>query len=284
MPNKTLSLKLACIALSAGLLTFPSLSVAQDLENKSDKDIAAEAAKELANPNTALAALNFKFQYNSGYEQGGDSFTTLFQPALPFPLENGDKVIFRPAIPFISNNLEGGSGNATHSGVGDIAFDLAYAPKLDNGNIAAFGVFAQLPTGSEEFSADQFAIGPEIMLGKATQEHVFGAFPSHLWGVTNGIEGSEDINKTSLQLFYVKIIGGGWTLGSSPMMSYDWNNDQAEIPINVNVSKTVVMGGKPWKLGFEANYYVEKDEKTRPDFMIGFNVSPVVNNALADLF
>ncbi|MGF1719171.1 transporter [Vibrio kyushuensis] len=282
MTIKTFSLKLACFALSTGLLALPSTSMAQDA--KTNEDIAAEAAKELANPNTALAALNFKFQYNSGYEQGGDSFTTLFQPALPFPLDNGDKVIFRPAIPLISNNLDGQAGNSSSSGVGDIAFDLAYAPKLDNGNIAAFGVFAQLPTGSEEFSADQFAIGPEIMLGKATQEHVFGAFPSHLWGVTNGIEGTEDINKTSLQLFYVKILGRGWTLGSSPMMAYDWNTDQAEIPINVNVSKTVVMGGKPWKFGLEANYYLEKDEKTRPDFMIGINISPVVNNALADLF
>ncbi len=43
------------------------------------------------------------------------------------------------------------------------------------------------------------------------------------------------------------------------------------------------MGGRPWKLGVEANYYIENDDK-RPDFMIGFNVTPVVKNHLADLF
>lgn len=50
----------------------------------------------------------------------------------------------------------------------------------------------------------------------------------------------------------------------------------------MSVTKTIVMGGRPWKLGLEANYYVEKAEN-RPDFMLGFNVSPVVENQLANL-
>ncbi|MCZ8489382.1 hypothetical protein O9992_26610 [Vibrio lentus] len=33
------------------------------------------------------------------------------------------------------------------------------------------------------------------------------------------------------------------------------------------------MNGRPWKFGIEANYYIEKDEKTRPDFMLSFNIS-----------
>ncbi len=48
------------------------------------------------------------------------------------------------------------------SGVSDISFDLAYAPKMEGGTIAAFGVFP-LPTGSSELTADQFAVGPEFM-------------------------------------------------------------------------------------------------------------------------
>ncbi|MCZ8499619.1 hypothetical protein O9929_23905 [Vibrio lentus] len=44
------------------------------------------------------------------------------------------------------------------------------------------------------------------------------------------------------------------------------------------------MNGRPWKFGIEANYYIEKDEKARPDFMLSFNISPVVENKLASLF
>ncbi len=67
---------------------------------------AEETARELANPNTALASLTFKNIYTAytGNLPGADGesgFTTLFQPSLPFPLENGAKIIFRPAVPII---------------------------------------------------------------------------------------------------------------------------------------------------------------------------------------
>jgi hypothetical protein len=66
---------------------------------------AAEIAAELSNPNTALASLTFKnqFRWFEGDLPNADdqrSYTLLFQPALPFPLENGNKIIWHPAIPF----------------------------------------------------------------------------------------------------------------------------------------------------------------------------------------
>ena len=65
---------------------------------------ASELAAELSNPNTAVATLNFKNQYRSytGTLPGADdqsSYTLVIQPVLPFVLNNGDKIIFRPAIP-----------------------------------------------------------------------------------------------------------------------------------------------------------------------------------------
>ncbi|PMG82095.1 hypothetical protein BCU83_08205 [Vibrio breoganii] len=274
------------VALLSTLFALPVLSSEQDTDKKA---LADEAAKELANPNTALASLNFKFQYYSGYEGGGDSSTILFQPALPFPMDNGDKVIFRPALPYVINN-DVGNLNRDDSGFGDISFDLTYAPKAAPGNITAFGLIAQLPTGSSGFSSEQFAVGPEMLLGKASKERIFIFFPNHLWGVSNSsdkINGEhviEDINRTSVQIGWVELLGNGWTIASSPTMTYDWNTDQAEIPLNFQVSKTVIMGSRPWKIGLEANYYIEKDEKTRPDFMIGLNITPVVENKFAGLF
>ena len=75
--------------------------------NLNAEEMSAEAAaKELANPNTALASLNFKFQFRgfTGDVTGADDQSgslILFQPSMPFPVENGT-VLFRPAIPLIS--------------------------------------------------------------------------------------------------------------------------------------------------------------------------------------
>lgn len=240
---------------------------------------AQEVAKELANPNTSLASLNFKLQSFSGYQDGRETGTTLFQPSMPFNLENGDKVLFRPAIPLLTSR-DGQTGDTTR-GIGDISFDLAYAPSLSGGNLVAFGMFAQLPTGQDGYSSEQLAMGPEMLIGKITSNSVLGAFPNHLWSVSNSGD-QPDINRTSAQLFAIRMLGNGWAIGTSPTLSYDWTSDQAEIPLNLNVSKTTVLGGRPWKFGIEANYYLEKDERTRPDFMLGINITPVVTNKLAE--
>ena len=257
-----------------------SSSMAYAEDDVKEQSLAEKAAKELANPNTAYASLNIKLQHNGGYDGGGSSSTMVFQPTLPFPMEGGDKVIFRPAVSFIDNDLNANQ----ESGVSDISFDLAYAPKTAPGTIAAVGVIASLPTGSDGFSSEQYAVGPEFLVGKVSEQRVIGAFPNHLVGVAGDGVDEKRINKTSAQLFWVEMLGGGWTLGSSPTFTYDWTNDQAEIPLNLSVTKTTVIGGRPWKFGLEANYYLEKDEKTRPDFMIGFNITPVVENKLAGLF
>ncbi|MGY3571638.1 hypothetical protein [Vibrio paucivorans] len=263
------------------MLTLLASPVWAESEVINDKSLAEKAAKELANPNTAYASLNFKFQYNGGYKDGGSNFTTVFQPTLPFPLDGGDKIIFRPAVSAIDNDFNVGSVHMNQSGVSDISFDLAYAPNIAPDMIVAFGVIASLPTGSDELSSDQFAVGPEVLFGKLSSERVVGLFPNHLYGVAgSGIDEGKRINKTSSQLFWVEMLGGGWTLGTAPTISYDWNTNQAEIPLNISVTKTTVIGGRPWKFGLEANYYIEKDDKTRPDFMIGFNITPVVENQL----
>ena len=54
--------------------------------------------------------------------------------------------------------------------------------------------------------------------------------------------------------------------------------------MHLTVGKTVVLNGRPWKFAVEFNYYVEKPDAFGPDFMVSFNITPVVKNVLADLF
>lgn len=85
-------------------------------------------------------------------------------------------------------------------------------------------------------------------------------------------------------MFYTAIRGGGWTVGTGPSNTYDWKTEQWTVPLQINVGKTVILNGRPWKLGAEVNYYVEKADAFGPEWMFSFSAAPVVKNKLADWF
>jgi hypothetical protein len=250
---------------------------------------AEEIAAELSNPNTSLASLTLKTQFRwfEGDIPGADSqdsLTFLFQPSFPFPRENGDKVIFRPAFPIlvdqpIYNPAKGAFD--TKSGFGDIAFDLVYAPKSKGKEIVAVGLVSSLPVGASDLGTERLTLGPELLVGYASAEQVALFFPSHQWDV--GGSGELDISLTTIQLGYTYLPGGGWNVGTVPILTYDWEASQWTIPLNLNLGKTVSLAGKPWKLSVEANYYVDRSDALGPDWMIGFNVTPVVQNYLSTM-
>jgi hypothetical protein len=284
------------LSILAGLVSLASCPLyAQDsprvIEEQADQVKSAdELAKELANPNTPLASLNFKnqFRWFEGNLPGADGefgYTILAQPAFPFALSNGDQMFFRPALPIIIdqpmfNAAKGGFDS--ESGLGDIAFDLAYAPKADNGMLYAFGLISALPTATNDLGRDQWTLGPEFLIGKITNDYVIGLFPNHQWDVAGG--GDTSVNLTTIQLFGTLLPGGGWSVGTGPIMTYDCNREQWNIPVNLNIGKTVIWRETPWKLSVEVNYYVEKSDAFGAEWMVGLNFTPVVENVLANLF
>jgi len=251
---------------------------------------ADEIAAELANPNTSVATLTLKTQYRwftGDLPDAGSQSSPmlLFQPSFPFKLASGDMVLWRPALPLFIDQPVFDANTATFSGetgLGDFAFDLAYAPKLPGGWLIATGLITAWPTATNDLGTDRFTLGPELLIGKLSKTLVLGVFPNHQWDV--GGSGDADINLTTIQAFATFLPGGGWNIGSAPIMSYDWNSEQWTVPLQLNVGKTVMFGGRPWKLSFEINYYVEQPDPFGPDWMIGFNVAPVVKNGLASLF
>jgi len=279
--------KLSKLGLVACLIFSTTAAMAQEQSGKS----ADEIAKELANPNTPLASLNFKLQYRT-FEgdlpkaDDQESTTLLFQPVFPFPVANGDVVFFRPAIPLQFNQPVFHAGKMDfddESGLGDITFDLAYGRTTKTGLLWAAGIVSTVPTATEDtLGADRWTLGPEFLIGKLTKTYVVGAFPSHQWDV--GGSGDADISLTTIQLFISILPGGGWNVGTSPIMTYDWEGEEWTVPLNFNFGKTVIMGGRPWKLSMELNYYVEHPDTFGPEWFIGLNVTPVVENVMATWF
>jgi hypothetical protein len=289
--RKKFSIKNRLLRASALAIFVLHSGVASASEEGEAKPSMDEIAKELANPNTSVASLTFKAQFRTFEGDLGDadeqsSTTLLFQPALPFKRDDGSKIIWRPAVPFLVDQplFEGGSDWDEESGMGDISFDLAYAfapEKDDPGKLVAVGIFSSLPTGDDDLGfGETTTLGPELLYGRISKEKIWGLFPSHQWD----IDGDVDVSLTSLQIFYFRFGGGGMTYGSSPILVYDHEQDEATIPLNFTVSKTIAVGGRPWKIGAEINYYVEQPDAFGPEWMLSFSAAPVVKNVLAEWF
>ena len=78
--------------------------------------------------------------------------------------------------------------------------------------------------------------------------------------------------------------GGGWNVGTAPIMNYDWSLREWSIPINLTVEWTVKMGKPPVKLELEVNYNVEQYNAFGAKWMLGFNITPVVPNVIDNWF
>lgn len=252
---------------------------------------ADEVAAELSNPNTSVASLTLRNQFRwfeGDLPEADDqwSFMMLFQPALPFVLDNGDKVLWRPAVPLFFNKPVLDAATAEfdgEAGLGDIAFDLAHAPKIRPGLLFAYGLVTSLPTAtSKDLGTGQWTLGPEVLIGKLHPWGIYGLFPNHQWDVAGW--GDADINLTTITAFFSYLPGGGYNVGSAPIITYDWDNEQWTVPLQINAGKMVMFGGRPWKLSIELNYYVEKPDTFAPEWMLSLNVTPVVKNGLASWF
>jgi hypothetical protein len=268
---------------TCALLVCAGSAFGQEAETRS----ADEVARELSNPNTSLASMTFKNQLRlfGGDLPGADeqaSYTLLFQPVFPFARADGSKIIFRPAVPVLFGQpviQPETQGIDSKTGLGDIAFDLAYAFPPTGKMISAVGMIASLPTATGGLGTGRFSAGPEFLLGMVSPKNVALVFPNHQWDLFGW--GDVDVSLTTLQVIYVHLPGGGWNVGTAPIITYDWVREQWTVPLQVNVGKTVSFAGTPWKLSLEVNYFVERADALGNDWMIGFNVTPVLKNYLA---
>jgi len=262
---------------------------------------ADEVAKALANPNNDIARLTFKNQYRwyKGDLPGADdqsNYTTLFQPVFPFslsPTKSGAKqtIFLRPAIPISWNQPTpgavgpGGLAWDQTTAMGDWGFDFAYGHTAKSGFLWAAGMVGTLPFASDsELAGKQLRLGPEMVVAKIFKKGILGIFPSHQWDVYGWGDGkSNAYSTTQIQPILAWTPGGGWTIQSKGLYDYDWINKEWTVPLNLSVAKTVILSGRPWQFEVEVNYYVDQPDAFGPEWMVGFNVTPLVNNFIATM-
>jgi hypothetical protein len=262
---------------------------------------ADELAKELNNPNNDVAKLTFKNQYR--WYKGDlpdadkqDNYTLLFQPVFPFGLgqtEDHKSVFFvRPAFPFVFDQpvptVENGQFDWDEvSGMGDIVIDASYGRTYKTGALWLAGMVGTLPAATDDdIAGKQWRLGPEAVLGYIQKWGLLAVFPSHQWDIAGWGEGNDyDYSTTTIQTFAMFTPGGGWAIGTQPIMTYDWeakSDDRWTIPLNLYISKTVLLGKMPFKFDLDLNYYVEQPDAFGPEWMVGFNITPIVPNFISN--
>jgi len=247
---------------------------------------AAEIAAALSDPNTTLGTMNFQFDYidfqgDIPGASGADALRLLFQPSLPYALTKTTNLFVRPAIPVIFRQdvpQAGGGFSSEGIDLGDISFDASLARTLPGGFVVVGGLAGTLPTATEDsLGLDQWLLGPEGAVAMVRPWGVLGLLVSHQWDVAG--EDDYDTNVTAGQYFYAVNLGGGWQVNGSPTFSYNHegaSGNKWTFPLGAGISKTTIIGGRPWKFGLQYWYYVESPDTFGPDFQIRLSISPVV--------
>ncbi len=107
----------------------------------------------------------------------------------------------------------------------------------------------------------------------AFQKHgwTYGILANHVWSFA-GEDSRQDISSTFLQPFLSYQTKTHTTFGVNSESTYDWENEQWTVPLNLFVSQLVKMGKLPVSLQLGGRYYADKPSGG-PDWGMRFTMT-----------
>ena len=271
------------VALAMGLLVLPSLAsvaLAQTAapatppavrlpppEDATGEDDTA-LAKKLQNPIGDL--YSFPFQNNANFNAGphkGTQDILNIQPVIPIHITADWTVITRTILPLIWQPSYQPAHTAPF-GTGPTSFSAFLAPaNPSNGWLWGVGPVIQAPTISDKtLGSNVWGAGPTAVLVYMKGPWVAGALTNGIFsfGGTSGRGGTE-YTSFLVQPFANYNFGGGWYVGSSPVITATWpapENKAWTVPVGAQVGRVIKLGGKlPVNLSVGAYY-----NAIRPEF------------------
>jgi len=241
--------------------------------------IAAETQEELAkktnNPVANLISVPFQFDYdqNVGPARQGDKYQLTIKPVIPISIGTDWNLISRTLLPVINqDNVAPGSGN--QFGIGDTTQQFYFSPKAPSSGGWIWGVGPQflLRTGRDNLSANKWGAGPDAVFLKQENGWTYGALATHTWSFSG--TGQTNISATYVQPFLSFTTKHYTTYGINTESTYNWNDKQWSVPINMTVTQLLKIGHQPLTLQAGARYWADTPNNTGPQ---GWGIRFAVN-------
>jgi len=258
----------------------------------------AEIGAKLADPTANVWALQFNIQgptfydgdLNTGSPEVGGN--VIFQPVLPFPLygtgENQWKMLTRPIIPIIFSQPipSGGVDDFNHvGGLGDIEIPLLLTPPTEMLGHWIFGAGPafEFPSATNStLGANQYSVGPAVVVGYKTKKWTAVLFPNYFFGVGSQSDRSATTPTTSkLSLLYgfTYNLAHAWQVGFNPTISYNDNESSGnkwDVPVGLFVAKMIKLGRVPFKIQAGLEYSVVSPDAFGKRANFRFVLTPVI--------
>ena len=238
-----------------------------------EADSAAHLAKQLSNPVASLISVPFQSNWDFGIgPKNATRYTMNLQPVIPFELGKDWNLITRTIVPVI-NQESSAPGLHDEFGFGDVLQSFFFSPRRPVGGwIVGLGPVFAYPTASHDaLGSGKWGAGPTAVLVKQRGPWTVGVLANHVHSI-GGHGNRADVSTTLIQPFLTHNwkTGTGVTLNTES--TYDWENHQWTVPINLAVSQVLKVGKQPLSVGLGGRYYAKAPDGG-PDWGLRFTVT-----------
>jgi hypothetical protein len=203
----------------------------------------------------------------------------LFQPVMPMVLTGDVRFILRPVIPLLKSveTLDMTGSWDRETGLGDIVLFTAFTTGATDAEFAwGVGPTIMFPTATDDaLGNEQLAMGP-MALGIYLGEKVIAGVIAQTWWKVAGDDDRDSVNLTDIQYILRYRLTPVLSIGMSPNVQYDWDEDELTFPIGLGLDVMTQVGKMPLRLGFEVQYYLDSPDALGQEWNFRFYIIPIL--------
>jgi hypothetical protein len=246
-----------------GLALFLAVSIFSTASAQAQSEEKRNLAKDLANPLATMITVPIQMNYDTDIGPDGDGslWQMNIQPVIPFYLNDDWNVITRTIIPLIHQEDIPAKGEG-ESGLGDILQSFFFSPATvpEGGWIWGVGPVISLPTASDDaLGTEKWALGPTAIALKQVGPWTAGLLVNHLWSVA-GEDDRGDVSFSYAEPWLSYVYQEKTTISFSIESTYDWETDDAAVPLNFTVDRLIEVSGLPLQVGGALKYWAESPD------------------------